>query len=311
MRPRRLTVPWSSGWLAFAMSREEANRIVRAVERARRSRRAALKVALPTAAALGAGAAIAIGSIPSGDGTITGCYVTNTDLVNAYSAAPGELRLIDPSKPATLPSGAPNPDGACLNGEATITWNQRGPQGPPGVQGPAGPAGSAGRDLIGDTSFGFGGGSSTFLKLDGIKGETTAKTHKGEIAISSFSIGATQAHGSGGGAGAGKVSFSSFTITKRIDKASPLLFQGAAQGKHYKEAVISFAKTKRGKQTDYLEFKMTNVLISSIQDGTSQSSHQPVESISFNFAKIEEIFLGSNGKPIQSISVNVGLNKKA
>lgn len=292
------------------MSQEEANRIVRAVERARRSRRAALKVALPTAAALGAGAAIAIGSIPSGDGTITGCYVTTVN-----PAAPtelpryGQLRIIDPS--ITSPAGAVDPRGACLSDEATITWNQRGPQGPSGVQGPTGPAGPAGRDLIGDTSFGFGGGKSgTYLKLDGIKGEVTAKTHKGEIAISSFSVGTSQ-RGSGGGGGAGKVSFSSFTITKRIDKASPLLFQGAASGKHYKEAVISFAKTKSGKQTDYLQFKMTDVLISSIQDGTSQSSHQPVESISFNYAKIEEIFLGSNGKPIQSISVNVGLNKKA
>jgi len=294
------------------MSQEEANRIVRAVERARRSRRAALKVAIPTAAALGAGAAIAIGSIPSGDGTITGCYVTNTDVINAYPAAPGELRLIDPSKPATLPSGAPNPDGACLSGEATITWNQRGPQGPQGPAGVQGPAGPAGRDLIGQTSFGFGsGGSKTFIKIAGIKGEATDRAHKGEIAISSFSVGTAQQRTSGGGGGAGKVSFSSFTITKRIDKASPLLFQGAAQGKHYKEAIVSFAKTKSGKSTDYLEFKMTDVLISSIQDGTSQSSHQPIESISFNYAKIEEIFLGSNGKPIQSVSVNVGLNKKA
>lgn len=296
------------------MSREEANRIVRAVERARRSRRAALKVAIPTAAALGAGAALAIGSIPSGDGTITGCYVTNTDVINQYPAAPGELRIIDPSQTATFPGGGPNLQATCVNGEAKITWNQRGPQGPQGVagaQGPAGPQGPAGRDLIGSTSFGFGGGHGTFIKLDGVKGEATDRAHKGEIVVSSFSIGASTPRSSGGGGGAGKVSFSSFTITKRIDKASPLLFQGAAQGKHYKEAVVSFAKTKRGKSTDYLEFKMTDVLISSIQDGTSQSSHQPVEQISFNFAKIEEIFLGSNGKPIQSISVNVGLNKKA
>lgn len=287
------------------MSRDEANRIVRAVERARRSRRAALKVAIPTAAALGAGAAIAIGSIPSGDGTITGCYLTTVTNVDIQRY--GQLRVIDPQQQAP---GQLDPQHACLPDEATITWNQRGPQGPQGVQGPQGPQGPAGRDLIGDTSFGFGGGSATYLKLDGVKGEATAKLHKGEIAVSSFSIGASQQHASGGGGGAGKVSFSSFTITKRIDKASPLLFQGAAQGKHYKEAVVSFAKTKRGKQTDYLEFKMTNVLISSIADGTSQSSHQPVEQISFNFAKIEEIFLGSNGKPTQSIGVNVGLNQK-
>lgn len=290
------------------MSREEANRIVRAVERARRSRRAALKVAIPTAAALGAGAAIAVGSIGGGDATITGCYVTTVNPA-APSELPryGQLRVIDPS--ITSPAGAVDSRGACLSDEATITWNQRGPQGPQGVQGPQGPAG---RDLIGDTSFGFGGGHGTFLKLDGVKGEATDRAHKGEIVVGSFSIGAAQQHGSGGGAGAGKVSFSSFTITKRIDKASPLLFQGAALGKHYKEAVVAFAKTKSGKSTDYLEFKMTNVLISSIQDGTSSGGgHQPVEQVTFNFAKVEEIFLGSNGKPIQSISVNVGLNKKA
>jgi len=292
------------------MSREEANRIVRAVERARRSRRAALKVAIPTAAALGAGAAIAIGSIPSGDGTITGCYVTSAPAgIAAATQRYGQLRVIDPG--ATDPPGMVGA-GSCLSGEATITWNQRGPQGPQGPAGVQGPAGPAGRDLIGQTSFGFGsGGSKTFIKIAGVKGEATDRAHKGEIAIGSFSIGTAQQRTSGGGGGAGKVSFSSFTITKRIDKASPLLFQGAAQGRHYKEAVVSFAKTKSGKSTDYLEFKMTDVLISSIQDGTSQSSHQPIESISFNYAKIEEIFLGSNGKPIQSVSVNVGLNKKA
>ena len=292
------------------MSREEANRIVRAVERARRSRRAALKVAIPTAAALGAGAAIAIGSIPSGDGTITACYVTNTDVITAYNAAPGELRVIDPSKPATMPAGGPNPDAVCLNGEATITWNQRGPQGVQGPAGAQGPQGPAGTDSIGSTSFGFGGGGSTFLKLDSVKGEATDRAHKGEIAISSFSIGATASRSSGGGAGAGKVSFSSFTITKRIDKSSPTLFKAAATGQHYKEAVVAFAKTKRGKATDYLEYKMTNVFVSSIQDGTSSGGgHQPVEQISFNFAKIEEVFLGSNGKPIQTVTIDLRANK--
>lgn len=287
------------------MSREEANRIVRAVERARRSRRAALKVALPTAAALGAGAAIAIGSIPSGDGTITGCYVTNS---GAAGQPYGQLRIIDPS--ITSPAGDIDPRGACYSYEATISWNQQGPQGPQGVQGPAGPQGPAGRDLVGQTSFGFGfgGGGKTFLKLDGVKGESTDKTHKDDIAISSFSIGASAARSSGGGAGAGKATFSSFTITKTIDKSSPSLFQAAATGKHFSKATVFFAKAKRGKVADYLEYKMSNVFVSSIQDGSS-SNGKPTEQVSFNFAKIEEVFLGSNGKPIQSVTINIGQNK--
>ncbi len=57
------------------MGVEEAGRIARAAERMRRSSRVPLKLLLPTAAALGAGAAVAVGSIPGSGGTITGCYV--------------------------------------------------------------------------------------------------------------------------------------------------------------------------------------------------------------------------------------------
>ncbi len=282
------------------MSREEANRIARAVERARRSRRAALKVAIPTAAAFGAGAAIAIGAIPGGDGTITGCYITNPD-----GARWGELRVIDPSQPATLPgTPGPNPQAACLSDEKTITWNQSGPQGPQGVQGPAGAQGPAGRNLIGSTSFSLGGAGRTFLKIDGVDGESADSRHKGEIELSSFSIGTSAPRTSGGGGGAGKVSFSSFTITKTIDKASPVLFKAAATGKHFAKVTVAFARKAGRGQQDYLEYKLSQVLISSIQDGTSGSG-RPTEQVSFNFAKIEEVFLGSNGKPVQQVSINL------
>jgi type VI secretion system Hcp family effector len=286
------------------MSQEEANRIVRAVHRARSSRRAALTIALPTVAALGAGAAVAIGSIPGGDGTITGCYITNPD-----GARYGELRVIDPSVPNPVGAG-PSQTNSCLSDEKTITWNQSGPQGPQGPQGPSGAQGSAGTPLIGQTSFGFGGGGRTFLKLDGIKGESTDKDHKGDIELSSFSIGAGGAqHGSGGGGGAGKVSFQSFTITKKLDKASPALFKAAATGVHFKEATIVFARKAGKGQMDYLEYKLDQVLISSIQDGTSQKA-APIEQVTFNFAKIEETFLGSNGKPLQTIRINVSAQNK-
>ena len=49
------------------MGLDERNRIGRAAERARRRSRASLKVLLPTAAALGAGAAVAIGQIHGSD----------------------------------------------------------------------------------------------------------------------------------------------------------------------------------------------------------------------------------------------------
>jgi type VI secretion system secreted protein Hcp len=295
------------------VSQEEANGIARAIERVRRSRRKGLKFALPTVAALGAGTALAVGAIPGSDGTITGCYFTNTDV---QTPRYGSLRIIDPS--VTSPAGAPNVQGSCLSDEKTITWSQRGPQGPqgpagaqglPGAQGPQGPAGAAGQDRIGATSFSFGRSGRSFLKLDGIKGESSESKHKGEIDIVGFSFGAsnpvTSQHGGGGGAG--KVSIQSFTITKKIDKASPLLFKACATGEHIKKAVITMRKAGKGQQ-DFLEFKLSDVVISSVQMGQS-SRGTPQEQLTLNFKKATESFLGTNHKVLQSISITVSGNK--
>jgi type VI secretion system secreted protein Hcp len=292
------------------MSQEEANRIARAVQRMRRSR-GGLKLALPTVAALGAGTAIAIGAIPGGDGTITGCYVTNPDAVpGATSPRYGALRVIDPSQ--TSPLGGPTETNSCLADEATITWSQRGPQGPQGPQGPTGAQGPAGTPLIGETSFGVSGGGRTFLKLDGIKGESIDKTHKGEIDIESFSLSTGGSHGAtGGGGGAGKVSIQSFTITKHVDKASPLLFKAASTGQHFKQVVLAFARKAGGKEHDYLQFKFSNVLVSAIQDGNSQKQI-PQEQVTFAYEKVNETFIGTSaGGKTQKVSVNLTIHKGA
>ena len=125
------------------MSLDEANRIAKAAERLRRHSRLPLKVVVPTVAALGAGAAIAVGAIPSSDGTITGCYQTAPPGDTTPTTPYGTLRLIDPSL-ATGTTEVPAEEYSCNSNEATITWNQQGPPGPTGPQGPAGPAGAQG-----------------------------------------------------------------------------------------------------------------------------------------------------------------------
>src|SRR4051812_1850421 len=179
-----------------------------------RMRRAA-KIALPATAALGAGAAIAVAAIPAADGTINGCYDTGT----GTRGLPGELRLVN----------GPND---CQGSEKAIAWNQSGPAGPQGAQGPSGAAGANGAN--GQNGGGGGVGAAVFsrppttyfLEIDGIKGESTDAKHPGSMAVDSFSWGATHSAGqSGGGGGAGKVKFHDVSITKSVDKASPLLFQ--------------------------------------------------------------------------------------
>jgi type VI secretion system secreted protein Hcp len=303
------------------MSAEEASRIAQAVQRMKRSKRA-LQIALPTAAALGAGAAVAVGSIPGSDGTITGCYANaeGAEIVykdHSYPELPGALRVIDPGLPhtITLPAGGPpepNPAAVCdPKQETPITWNEKGPQGLAGQTGPQGPPGSAGGQgapgspLIGGTTFGVSGGGNTFLKLDGIKGESTDKIHKGEIEIDGFSLSAQGSiQASSGGGGAGKT-IQSFQITKKLDKASPLLFQAVATGQHFKDAVLSFTRKAGGKEQTYLKFEFQGILISGVQDGASDKA-SAAEQVSFAFQKCKETFFDSKGKAGQTVSVNVG-----
>ena len=72
------------------MSRDDGSQTVDKSNRARRRLRMPLKVLLPTVAALGGGAAVAVGSIPDSNGKISGCYATSTD---NFSKSAGVLRV--------------------------------------------------------------------------------------------------------------------------------------------------------------------------------------------------------------------------
>lgn len=292
------------------MSQDEANRIARDAQRKRRLS-GALKLALPTAAALGAGAAIAVAAIPGTDGTITGCYLTNT--ANAPNLRIGELRVIDPSLSPTVPGGGPNPAAVCLSDESMISWSQSGPtgpQGPPGAAGQQGLPGANGQQvLLPAVQFGFDNSAGAmFLKIDGVQGGLTGGTYKGDIEISSFSFGDGSNQGSVGastGGAAGRTSFSSFTLTKPLDKSSAQLELGALSDKHYEEADIYFAHKDAKGQQEFLKIELQDVLISSYK--TNAGTGIPSETLVLNAAKAEATFI--NGKSQSNIllkSVDTG-----
>lgn len=130
-----------------------------------------------------------------------------------------------------------------------------------------------------------------FLKLDGIDGESTDDKHKNEIDILSFSWGLANATSAGrtGGSGAGKAVFQDFHFTTNVNKASPKLFLACATGQHIKEAKLTCRKSADdGSAVEFLIVKMTDVLISSYQQGGSgESDVVPTDQVSFNFTKIE------------------------
>src|ERR1700677_2676971 len=81
---------------------------------------------------------------------------------------------------------------------------------------------------------------TAYLKIDPtIQGSATERAHLNWVEVTSFELGNALNIGSqGGGAGAGKVTFNSFTITRKTDKASPLLFQAASSGKHFPTVIV-------------------------------------------------------------------------
>ncbi|HVF91054.1 MAG TPA: type VI secretion system tube protein Hcp [Blastocatellia bacterium] len=128
-----------------------------------------------------------------------------------------------------------------------------------------------------------------FLKIKGIEGESQDNKHPKEIQLESWSFGETQtgSFSYGGGGGAGKVQMQDFHFVMKSNKASPKLFQACATGEHIGEAILTARKAGTDQQ-DFVKWTFSDLLISSYQTGgQSHSDDIPMDSISFNFAKVE------------------------
>jgi type VI secretion system secreted protein Hcp len=124
-----------------------------------------------------------------------------------------------------------------------------------------------------------------FLKLDGIDGESKDSKHKSHVEVSSFSWGVSQTN-QDGGAGTGKVVVHDFSFSHKVDKASPLLMLHCATGKHIPTATLRVVKGG-DKPVVYMQYKLTDVLVSSFQHGGHQQGNVPTDQFSLNFSKVE------------------------
>jgi type VI secretion system secreted protein Hcp len=127
----------------------------------------------------------------------------------------------------------------------------------------------------------------TFLKIEGVEGESKDKEHTNEIDVLSFSWGLTQStstHAGTGGA-TGKVSFGDITVIKNVDSASPLLVLRCCEGKHFPEAILTFRKTGEHPY-DILKITLEDVIISHIDIVGSVGDSVLQEQVGLNFAKI-------------------------
>jgi type VI secretion system secreted protein Hcp len=135
----------------------------------------------------------------------------------------------------------------------------------------------------------------SFLKIDGVPGESTDDKHKDWIEILSYSVGATQpasaTASSAGGGGAERVTLHDMNVTKLMDKASPKLFELCATGKHIPNVTLELCRAG-GDKLKYMEIKMEQVIISGFQGDGHGGADQafPIETVTFNYGKIKQTY---------------------
>jgi type VI secretion system secreted protein Hcp len=289
-----------------------------------------LAVGAAVIATLGAAAALGAVLVPDASGIIHGCYDKGGHLrvlvagstcqkdeqaITWNQQGPAGLNGAVGATGATGPSGLAGPAGS--PGPAGRDGRD-GVQGAPGVSGPPGPVGPQGPagDGSGSGSTGTGTGSgdtptdSEFLKVDGLEGDATDEAHLKDIPVQSFSWGVANSGTTnlGSGAGAGKASFSSFSVTKRVDKTSPRLVIDSASGAHIRE--VDFLASHTGAM-DYLKYTFTDVLVTSVDEAAGGNA--PTEKVSFTFATVQIQYIPhdnlGNPQPTVAAGWDVAANK--
>jgi len=128
-----------------------------------------------------------------------------------------------------------------------------------------------------------------YMKFGDISGSVTTDGFKDWIQVGSFQWGVgrgvTSPHGSEDTREGSEPSVSEVVVTKRMEKASPKLWQDAVGGDFSAKVTIKFTSTTKDKVESYLEYEFTDTGLSgySVSAGSDDA---PQESLSLNFAKV-------------------------
>ena len=146
-----------------------------------------------------------------------------------------------------------------------------------------------------------------FLRIDDVKGESRDRTHVGEIEALAWSFGASNSGSphTGGGAGVGRVSLQNLSITKYVDKSSPVLLLACCTGKHHRSARLTVRKAGEH-QLEFLVIELTEVTVSSISAAGSSGDDRPSESLSLDFAKLKYSYTPQKVDGSADVAVSMG-----
>jgi type VI secretion system Hcp family effector len=114
----------------------------------------------------------------------------------------------------------------------------------------------------------------------------TAFSNGGLFEVEDYSFDIEQTLGIGSqstGAGAGKVTFNPFSITRKVDKSSPTFFQNACSGKAFKSVYLGMRKSAGNEATGafFLVFQFKLVAVKTV--GWAHDDEAPKETVTFEY----------------------------
>lgn len=129
--------------------------------------------------------------------------------------------------------------------------------------------------------------AASFMKIADIKGEASDSEHKDWIIIESMSSPLSETAATGATSGR---QHKPLTITKAVDKASPMLQRASISGKVFPKVEIHIQTSNYGgSRATYLKYELKNVKVTSYQTGGSAAGDVPMEEISLNYESIKTL----------------------
>jgi type VI secretion system secreted protein Hcp len=131
---------------------------------------------------------------------------------------------------------------------------------------------------------------TSFIQIDGVKGESTATQGKDKIEVMSFSHGISMPLTAGASSNArahGRCVHQDFTFTKYLDIATPTINLKVCGGDNIKtiELTVFQADANAGDMIQYYKILFSDCIITNVSM-SGGSGGRPVETVTFNYRKI-------------------------
>ena len=147
--------------------------------------------------------------------------------------------------------------------------------------------------------------ATIFLKFTPeIKGESSQKGYENQIEVTHYNFAVSQTGGFDFAKGGTRVQsqLQDLSVTFRMCSASPSLMQYCASGKHLTSALLTCIKAAGDTAAKYQTITLTDVVVSGYSTGAPTSGDVPHDTVSLNFAKIDQEYFATDNKGVATSS---------